>query len=250
MPTKTYTSPIRSAGTVARAMLATWVARNEADVSRSSTANTSGVPAGSVAAIRPASVPARRSSGDMNGVCSFWAIAVGHAIRPISATVMPIVSQRRGSVRSQIHVMPHAARIGRANPNVMIRSGGNHRITSASGTASRVKASHAARNRRANRFDLHQSERGQRHRHPRRVAPDVLSEPHQVGVAEPIGQADAPEESVTRGIDRQARGSDQHGCEAGEDHCARAAQGGHDAARVGSPAQVRFRHPGQRARRH
>ncbi len=45
-------------------------------------------PAGSVAAIRPASVPARRSSGDMNGVCSFCAIAVGHAMSPTSTTVV------------------------------------------------------------------------------------------------------------------------------------------------------------------
>ena len=49
-------------------MFATWVARNVADVSRSSTANTNGVPGGRVAAIRPASAPELRSSGDMK-VC-------------------------------------------------------------------------------------------------------------------------------------------------------------------------------------
>ena len=110
--------------------------------------NTSAVPCGSVAAIRPASVPARTSSGDMNGVCSFCATAVGHAITAITIAVVPIVSHRLGSVRSQIHVMPAAARIGRANPNVSTRSGGNHLVTSATGTATTVKVSHASRNRR------------------------------------------------------------------------------------------------------
>jgi hypothetical protein len=100
--------------------------------------------------MRPASVAAARSSGEMKGCWERWAFSAGTAKSTTSAAVALTVSQRRGSVRSQTHVTPCAARIGSANPNVMTRSGGNHPVTMPSGTPATVNAAHAIRNRRVN----------------------------------------------------------------------------------------------------
>ena len=61
------TSATRSGVIEARITLAARVARNDTVASSSSTMNTSGVPAGSVSAIRAAVVAASTSSGVMNG---------------------------------------------------------------------------------------------------------------------------------------------------------------------------------------
>jgi len=131
-------------------MFATLVALNVTNRSGSSTTKTSGVPGGSVEAMRPASVAAARSSGDTNGCWSRWASIAGRANRPRSTTVTPSVSQRRGSVRSHNQVNPCAARIGIANPNVSTRSGGNHPVARPRGTPATVTTAHASRKRRVN----------------------------------------------------------------------------------------------------
>src|SRR5215211_1402272 len=87
----------------------------------------------------------------MNGSCRAHAI---HA--PETMTITAIAGTVRAShlARGRNHAAttetPNAARIGIANPNVMKRSGGNHRVTSETATPATVASVHATSARRAN----------------------------------------------------------------------------------------------------
>ena len=145
-----YTSSARSGGIAARSTFAARVARNDTVVSVSSTMNTSGVPSGSVSAMRAAVVARSTSSGEMNGNCRLQAIRAPDAISPTSATATSVASQARRSNQSQTATTPTPASAGIENPNVISRSAGNQPVSNPTGAPSTTSAVHAASTRRAN----------------------------------------------------------------------------------------------------
>ena len=149
MPSAIHTSAARSGGTVARATLRACEARNSVGVSGSSTTNTSGVPGGVLAAIRPASVEVRSSSGEMNVWASCQPRTVGAAVRITSTMPTGHAIQPR-PMRSASQASPRLASSGMQNANVRTRSGGNQPVRTPAATATSVKASHDTRNRRGN----------------------------------------------------------------------------------------------------
>ena len=104
--------------------------------SRSSTTNTSGVPGGRVAAIRPASVAPDQVLGGHEGLSD----RAGHRPSGTANSATRIAVRHDGEPAARFGALPEpgdapsAARIGSAKPNVMIRSGGNHPVAKPDGT--------------------------------------------------------------------------------------------------------------------
>ena len=143
------TSATRSGGIEARITLAARVARNDTVASSSSTMNTSGVPTGSVSAMRAAVVARATSSGAMKGSCRLHDMSAPDNITPTSAAATSVASHLRRSSQSQTPTTPTPASAGIENPNVISLSAGNQPVSSPTGAPITTSAVHAASTRRA-----------------------------------------------------------------------------------------------------
>ena len=216
-------------------MFAAWVARKIAVSSMSFTMTTIGVPGGVVAAIRPASVAAAevlwrdeglltrpRRRGSATRAAAIRAAVAGQAIH----------SGTRASRIPSAQAIPRAASTGRANPNVMMRSGGNHPDQIPIGTPTIVSSAHATRNRRVNPCTrgIPAAAKGQERPGAYRLTFSLNRS--QVGVREERLEPGSAQEGVLRRIDSELRRPDQHREESGAHDRAAAGRGDRDAAGV------------------